>query len=243
MLDFEKRDRRLQQMLDNGESLCPTNVEIRLYNIGVFWKEIKEDSCFLNEAVMVVKNKFGENMVNGLATVYILIQHHKEVPSHILSTLLSNIFTIYIDGDNTKKIFETEITIMARRYSYLTYILLTNDLIIDDEYQKIIAEYLITKKDHNFIDDVGFFLRRNDVKNKYKEQVLKEISQNTLRETYEEWYSGVVNCLIHEFNLSGGELYSLSGYIGNTEHQDKELNEITQLNLKFIKLLEDYMQE
>lgn len=239
MIEVEKEDRRLARLFHDGTS---NNIAVRQFNIKAFWKDIKDDIYYLDKVVMVVKNKWGENTLGGIATAYLLIDHHKQVSPRILSILLKNIFTVCIYKDNTKKIFETEITIIDQRYSYLTYVLITNDLVINDEYQQIIAKHFIKNEWRNFIDDLGFFIRRDDIKEEYKKQVLESMSKETIRRFYDEWYGSVVNTLIEDFNYSFEDAtFDPTAYIGKTEHKDEMVNKDIQLNLKLIKYLEDYL--
>lgn len=239
MINFEERDRQLQNLFGHyyGSILIP-NLKERCAGIEDFWEKIKSDEMFLEEAVQVIKNKYKENTINGLATAFLLIDKHKEVPPYILSMLLKNIFTVFEDEGCTKRLFKIEIHILGDVWSYLSRILVDNDLILDSEYQQIISDYLINERDNNFSNNVGFFLRRDNVEEKFKMQILKSLSDGKACWVYNDWSCDVCNRLLYDFKIKDAFITPTKN-IGKIKHKDKKINDIMQLDLKMLKLLED----
>lgn len=234
MDELERKDRQFQGYLSESEFYISDEASDR------YWEEIKSDRSFLEECIKVVKNRFGENMINGIATVYLLIDRHKEVPEDIMKGLLHNIFTLYCDKKQSRKIFETKITIAGLQQTYLSNILFEIDLIIEEKYQEIIFEYLLLDKQQNYSDDFGFFIRRDDIKEEYKEALIDNLGLERIESIYDDWYTTVANSLINDFGIEDAFL-NATDYLGKTYHENEQLNIIMNLNLKFLKRLEQYL--
>lgn len=229
---------------NNGKNINITTERLRVQKeILIIWEQIKNNRLIISETLKISKNKSGQNTFGSPEIVSILIAGHNELSDYSLATLQKRLFTLFRDSSNTTKLFENEIRIVGAKTSYLKIILKTHDLRLKEEYQQIILEYIINQENPESSTYTTLFLMRDNIKEKYKLEVLKRLSEERVGEIRLQLYKISVNDLKEEFKITAKNLCGdITLFLTKLRFKDTTVHRNIESKLKTLKLIEDYIK-